>query len=113
MRVIARLLETALVLTYIFGMWAATRRARRAKHRLAQRRLLEQHGPRLDTVASGYVGGTGWDGYIVPPATPESASERPGKRAYRNRRHAGSGEPQRQARRRLARASRPRPGNGR
>ena len=107
MRVIARLLETALVLTYIFGMWAATRRRRRARHRGAQRRLLEQHGPRRDTVASGYIGATGWDGYIVPPA-PDSAPVRPGKRARRS--HAGNDEVQRQARRRLARASRPRPG---
>jgi hypothetical protein len=111
MRVIGRLLETALVLTYIIGMWAARRRARRSNHRLAQRRLLEHHGglehhgPRRDTFASGYVGAPGWDGYVVPPA---ATPERPAKRVHRNRRHGENAELQRQARRRLTRASRPR-----
>lgn len=109
MRVIGRLLETALVVTYILGMWAAARRARRAQHRVSQRRLLEYHGPRRDTFASGYVGATGWDGYVVPPPSPEEGSdERAAKRVYRRRRHASNVELQRHERRRLARVARTR-----
>jgi hypothetical protein len=111
MRVIGRLLEAALVLTFLLGLWASRRRhAKHSKGGHAGRLLLRVHDRGNDTYASGYIGATGWDGQVAPRPSPEVQSDGPPKRMHRHRRLRPASVLRRQARRRLSRLGRRRGG---
>ena len=104
MRVIGRLLEAALVLTFFLGLWASRRRhAKRGRGAHAGRPLLWVHDRGNDTYASSYVGGTGWDGHVAPGPSPEAPQDGTPKRLHRHRRLRRGSVLRRQARRRLSR----------
>jgi hypothetical protein len=109
MRVIGRLLEAALVLTFFLGLWASRRRhTKRSKAGHVARPLIWVRGN--DTYASGYIGATGWDGHIAPSTLPEAQRDRAPKRLHRHRRLRSASVLRRQARRRLSRLGRIRGG---
>jgi hypothetical protein len=111
MRVIGRLLEAALVLTFFLGLWASRRRhAKHSKDGHAGRPLLWVHDRGNDTYASGYIGATGWDGQVAPSPSPEARRDGAPKRLHRHRRLRPGAVLRRQARRRLSRLGRRRGG---
>jgi len=111
MRIIGRLLEATLAVTFIFGLLLG--RSKHSGRRRDRRALSFSRPPGRDTYVSGYTGATGWDGYVVPPSSSPARQSDPraGNRLHRRRRQLKrlaeqADEPAHQTVRRLARLRR-------